>query len=101
MPFAGRVMASATVGVRTANMPTGARAQVICHLEISTGSTTYRFMHNGGAWWQEVTNTATVPAVGVADVPAGTYDVRVWCRGESMGEIYVTHRELVVWAVAT
>jgi hypothetical protein len=105
MPFDGRVMASATVELWVRSLVPGTTpvTGASCELQIAYGST-YRSMHPSGAPGFHTTGrTSIASVVGAADVPAGTYDVRVVCSGQGSEDVEVRalRRDLIVWGVAT
>ena len=100
VPFAGRILAAAQVQITN---PGGIAIRGICRLRISDGTGPQNgltMMGQRGANWQTAYDL-TVPIIGYAVRPAGTYNVLVECQQLAFtGAITGEMSELIVWATA-
>jgi hypothetical protein len=100
VPFAGRVMATATVQLRN---PSADPREAICKLQIlntldpeataSDMSQTYATDLPGSAGYD-----ATVTVSGATTKPAGTYDISLVCSESSAASLSAERANLQVWA---
>ena len=95
-----RVVASGSIVAYT-NAATA--SEIGCHLHINDGtgpSSGLTEMEPDGAYSEMPATqfySVSLPLVGAADKPAGTYNVQVQCE-ESAGNVQFSHGSLVVWA---
>ena len=94
-PFAGMVMATATLVI---NNPQAAPGAAECVMNITNFGTVFAAMGDVTRESIPPLGAATVTATGALSVPAGTYDVFVRCEG-LIAPLSFERGNIIVWAV--